>query len=58
MRWGDVDRKWSKEIMETKSGKKEIKKKKEINYSFFFFLCVCKNEGRTKIVKIINADFT
>ena len=57
MRWGDVDREWSKEIMETKSGKKEIKKKKEVNYSFFF-LCVCKNEGRTKIVKIINADFT
>ena len=57
MRWGNVDREWSKEIMETKSGKKEIKKKKEVNYSFFF-LCVCKNEGRTKIVKIINADFT
>lgn len=44
MRWGDVDREWSKEIMETKSGKKEIKKRKR-SIILFFFLCVQKRRS-------------
>ena len=40
-----MDREWSKEIMETKSGKKEIKKKERDQLFFFFLVWVQKRRS-------------